>query len=99
MFQRLEKMKKNAFASAILFGENNNSSISGFVHMLCNSKPYKNLSLNSSVFAFIWIIMANDNVFKASGYGRGRSLHSTSVRIGKFKIYQYWIEKASKKKK
>ena len=30
MFQRLEKMKKNAFASAILFGENNNSSISGF---------------------------------------------------------------------
>merc|ERR1712223_1141016 len=43
MFQRLEKMKKNAFASAILFGENNNSSISGFVHMLCNSKPYKNL--------------------------------------------------------
>merc|ERR1739848_397377 len=29
MFQRLEKMKKNAFASAILFGENNNSSISG----------------------------------------------------------------------
>merc|ERR1719201_824463 len=31
MFQRLEKMKKNAFASAILFGENNNSSISGFL--------------------------------------------------------------------
>lgn len=29
MFQRLEKMKKNAFASACLFGENNNSSISG----------------------------------------------------------------------
>merc|ERR1711910_114276 len=29
MFQRLEKFKKNAFASAILFGENNNSSISG----------------------------------------------------------------------
>merc|ERR1711971_16545 len=29
MFRRLEKMKKNAFASAILFGENNNSSISG----------------------------------------------------------------------
>merc|ERR1711971_991495 len=29
MFQRLEKMKKTAFASAILFGENNNSSISG----------------------------------------------------------------------
>jgi len=28
MFQRLEKMKKNAFASACLFGENNNSSIS-----------------------------------------------------------------------
>merc|ERR1711972_547475 len=27
MFQRLEKMKKNAFASAILFGENNNSGI------------------------------------------------------------------------
>merc|ERR1719193_2380150 len=26
MFQRLEKMKKNAFASAILFGENNDSS-------------------------------------------------------------------------
>ena len=30
MFQRVEKTKKNAFASAILFGENNNSSISGF---------------------------------------------------------------------
>merc|ERR1711874_918381 len=29
MFQRLEKMKKNAFASVCLFGENNNSSISG----------------------------------------------------------------------
>jgi len=29
MFQRLEKMKKNAFASSMLFGENNNSSISG----------------------------------------------------------------------
>jgi len=29
MFQRLEKLKKNAFASAALFGENNNSSISG----------------------------------------------------------------------
>merc|ERR1712179_547096 len=29
MFQRLEKMKKHAFASSILFGENNNSSISG----------------------------------------------------------------------
>merc|ERR1712080_555011 len=29
MFQRLEKMKKSAFASAIPFGENNNSSISG----------------------------------------------------------------------
>merc|ERR1712173_471504 len=29
MFQRLEKMKKNAFASACLFGVNNNSSISG----------------------------------------------------------------------
>merc|ERR1712008_402217 len=29
MFQRLERMKKNAFASAILFGENNNSTISG----------------------------------------------------------------------
>merc|ERR1711955_5139 len=28
-FQRLEKMKKHAFASSILFGENNNSSISG----------------------------------------------------------------------
>jgi len=28
MFQRLEKLKKNAFASALLFGENNNSSIS-----------------------------------------------------------------------
>merc|ERR1712050_487147 len=30
MFQRLEKMKKHAFASCMLFGENNNSSISGF---------------------------------------------------------------------
>lgn len=29
MFQRLEKFKKNAFASSILFGENNNSNISG----------------------------------------------------------------------
>jgi elongation factor 1-gamma len=29
MFQRLEKLKKNAFASVCLFGENNNSSISG----------------------------------------------------------------------
>jgi len=29
MFQRLEKMKKHSFASAMLFGENNNSSISG----------------------------------------------------------------------
>merc|ERR1712168_1010611 len=29
MFQRLEKFKKNAFASAALFGEDNNSSISG----------------------------------------------------------------------
>ena len=29
MFQRLEKLRKNAFASMILFGENNNSSISG----------------------------------------------------------------------
>merc|ERR1719244_1347198 len=28
MFQRLEKLKKNAFASAMLFGENNNSTIS-----------------------------------------------------------------------
>merc|ERR1711910_52737 len=29
MFQRLEKLRKNAFASVALFGENNNSSISG----------------------------------------------------------------------
>jgi len=29
MFQRLEKLKKNAFASVCLFGEDNNSSISG----------------------------------------------------------------------
>uniref|UniRef100_A0A4D5R9A0 Elongation factor 1-gamma n=1 Tax=Scolopendra viridis TaxID=118503 RepID=A0A4D5R9A0_SCOVI len=29
MFQRLEKMKKNAFGSVILFGEDNNSTISG----------------------------------------------------------------------
>jgi len=29
MFQRLEKLKKNAFASVILFGSDNNSSISG----------------------------------------------------------------------
>lgn len=29
MFQRLEKMKKHGFASSILFGEDNNSSISG----------------------------------------------------------------------
>merc|ERR1719483_1469492 len=28
MFQRLEKLKKNAFASAMLFGENNNTTIS-----------------------------------------------------------------------
>ena len=32
MFQRLEKMNKNAFASAMLFGENNNSSIAGRWH-------------------------------------------------------------------
>ena len=37
MFQRLEKMKKNAFASAILFGENNNSSISG---LYLKSQPF-----------------------------------------------------------
>jgi elongation factor 1-gamma len=29
MFQRLEKLRKNAFASMLLFGENNNSTISG----------------------------------------------------------------------
>jgi elongation factor 1-gamma len=29
MFQRLEKLRKNAFASMCLFGENNNSTISG----------------------------------------------------------------------
>ncbi len=29
MFQRLEKLRKNAFASVCLFGENNNSTISG----------------------------------------------------------------------
>lgn len=29
MFQRLEKLRKNAFASVCLFGENNNSAISG----------------------------------------------------------------------
>jgi len=29
MFQRLEKLRKSAFASVIVFGENNNSSISG----------------------------------------------------------------------
>ena len=29
MFQRLEKMRKQAFASVCLFGEDNNSSISG----------------------------------------------------------------------
>ncbi|KAK1155002.1 elongation factor 1-gamma-like, partial [Acipenser oxyrinchus oxyrinchus] len=29
MFQRLEKLRKNAFGSVILFGENNNGSISG----------------------------------------------------------------------
>ena len=29
MFQRLEKFKKHAFASAMIFGENSNSSISG----------------------------------------------------------------------
>jgi hypothetical protein len=29
MFQRLEKMKKHAFASSILFGSNNDSSIAG----------------------------------------------------------------------
>ena len=29
MFQRLEKLRKNAFASCCLFGENNNSTISG----------------------------------------------------------------------
>lgn len=29
MFQRLEKLRKNAFASVILFGENNASTITG----------------------------------------------------------------------
>lgn len=29
MFQRLEKLKKNAFASVCLFGTDNNSTISG----------------------------------------------------------------------
>ena len=29
MFQRLDKLRKNAFGSMILFGENNNSTISG----------------------------------------------------------------------
>lgn len=29
MFQRLDKLRKNAFASVILFGANNESSISG----------------------------------------------------------------------
>ena len=29
MFQRLEKFKKNAFASSMIFGENSDSSISG----------------------------------------------------------------------
>lgn len=29
MFQRLDKMRKNAFASVCLFGEDNNSTISG----------------------------------------------------------------------
>ena len=29
MFQRLDKLRKNAFASVILFGTNNDSSISG----------------------------------------------------------------------
>lgn len=29
MYQRLDKLRKNAFASMALFGENNNSSISG----------------------------------------------------------------------
>jgi elongation factor 1-gamma len=29
MFQRLDKLRKNAFASAVLFGTNNSSSISG----------------------------------------------------------------------
>ena len=29
MFQRLDKLRKNAFASVCLFGENNNSTISG----------------------------------------------------------------------
>lgn len=29
MYQRLEKLRKNAFASMCLFGDNNNSTISG----------------------------------------------------------------------
>ncbi|MRB67529.1 hypothetical protein GH825_29520, partial [Bacillus thuringiensis] len=29
MFQRLDRMRKHAFGSAIVFGENNNSTISG----------------------------------------------------------------------
>ena len=30
MFQRLEKFKKNAFASCCLFGKDNDSTISGY---------------------------------------------------------------------
>ena len=44
MFQRLEKMKKNAFASAILFGENNNSSISGVKYSLLHALPLRSYS-------------------------------------------------------
>ena len=42
MFQRLEKMKKNAFASAILFGENNNSIIkAAFLYYPPSNSPQK----------------------------------------------------------
>ena len=42
MFQRLENMKKNAFASAILFGENNNSIIkAAFLYYPPSNSPQK----------------------------------------------------------
>ena len=84
MFQRLEKMKKNAFASAILFGENNNSSISGVKYSLLHALPLRSFrQLNDekkSLNPAEYLIILDCQV---SGCGRVRNLHSTSVRTGK----------------
>merc|ERR1712243_361295 len=49
MFQRLEKLKKNAFASCCLFGENNNSSISGIWVFKGQSLALSSLKIGRSI--------------------------------------------------